>query len=397
VPFDGQRRLRIGYHCASFDSAIVRHGVLPFLRAHDRRRVEVVGYAGGLPASSTPPALPFDALRLVQGLDDEAFRQLVHQDGIDVLIELSGFSPGHRFAAMARRCAPVQVSFLGHFGTSGTPNVDFLLSDEVCTPFSEGQQYFSEKIFRLPGSMFCFDSSWSQQAAAGANPTRPKGRSILFGCLADGDRIDTDLIGTWATLLHRVPGSRLLIANDQLQTPDNRRFMVDRFRRHGISGDRLDLKQTDGPPADSDLFFNVDIVLDTIPYSSVEMVARAVSLGLPAVTCRGTRYAGRTASSLLLAMGRSDAVASSVGEYLALASRLASNPDQAQSLRPQLHQLSRGCSVFDASRFARSLEDAYLKMMATRASQSSETGWPPGTSGEQSGGPAYSGVASGIP
>ena len=101
-------------------------------------------------------------------LDDvaRAFRQMVRADGIDVLVELTGFSPGHRFPAMADRCAPVQVSFLNHTASSQVPNVDYILADEICLPEAGGfEAYYSEEIYRLPGCFFCFDYRGSDVSA----------------------------------------------------------------------------------------------------------------------------------------------------------------------------------------------------------------------------------------
>ena len=124
--------IRLGYHCSFMNSDTIRFIMSAIFKRHDRSRFTVYGYS----FTDVAPDIGegFDVFRVVQGLSDDQFADMVRADGIDILVELSGFSPHHRFGAMARRCAPIQVNYLNHSATSGVTNVDFLLVDEVSVP-----------------------------------------------------------------------------------------------------------------------------------------------------------------------------------------------------------------------------------------------------------------------
>ena len=168
----------------------------------------------------------FDAVRNTSGLSDSAFAQSVRDDEVDVFVEMSGFSFGHRFGAMARRCAPVQISYLNHFATSRVPNVDYILSDEICTPYEAGPQpTFTETIYRLPGCLLRYDYTESNGPPVSALPAVKNG-FVTFGCFGSANKVNTHDIGLWAEVMLQVPGSKILLQHSQLDAPDNRRYMI---------------------------------------------------------------------------------------------------------------------------------------------------------------------------
>jgi predicted O-linked N-acetylglucosamine transferase (SPINDLY family)/glycosyltransferase involved in cell wall biosynthesis len=360
--FDGKRKLRIAYHCSFMDADTVRYGLRRAIAAHDRSKFEVLGYSPMPLSDDTRSA--FDTVCDTASLDDEAFLQLVRQDRIDVLVELSGFSPGHRFVAMAGRCAPVQVSYLNHFATSRVPNVDYVLSDEICMPIdSDTQKSFSETIYRLPDCLLCYDYTDGDNPAVTDPPSLTK-KAVTFGCFASGDRINAQLIGIWADLMHRVPGSIMLIQNHDLDPPDNRRYMQERFRRHGISPDRLILRG-DADRADRlKAYGEIDISMDTFPCCAEDIVAESLWQGVPVVTLKGTRFSSRTGASLLSAADCSEFIAHDFKEYVEIATTLALHPECLLPLRHNLRQRFAKGGLSDSSHTARNLEHAYLKMIA---------------------------------
>jgi len=363
--FDGARKLRIAYHCSFMNADAVRRRLRQAIAAHDRSRFEVLGYTP-MPLSDDMLSA-FDTVRYTASLDDAAFLELVRQDRIDVLVELSGFSPGHRFVAMARRCAPVQVSYFNHFSSSRVPNVDYVFSDEICTPIdSDAQESFSETIYRLPDCLLCYDYSDDDHPAVAEPPSLTK-KIVTFGCLGSGDRINTQLIGTWADIMHRVPGSMMFIQNNDLDPPDNRRYMQDRFRRGGISPDRLILRGGAEPADRLEAYGGIDILLDTSPCCAEDIIAESLWQGVPVVTLKGTRFGSRTGASLLSAAGCPEFIAHDFKEYVEIATALAFHPDNLLSLRHNLRQRFAKGGLNDSSRHARNLEHAYLKMIAMQA------------------------------
>jgi len=375
--WDGQRRVRIGYHCAFMHLDTIRYMMARVLQAHDRARFEIYAYS----PFPLPPdiAQGFDVIRDTSATRDapgavsfhdefmishDAFRRLVGGDGIDVLVELTGFSPGHRFQAMAERCAPVQVSFLNHTASSQVPNLDYIIADEICLPEAGGfQAHYSEAIYRLPVCFFCFDYRGSYYPPLTAPPSLARGY-VTFGCFGFGGKLNTDLLRLWADLLHAIPSARLHIQNVQIANERSRRFLVERFRRLGIEADRLTLAVGVDRRALLDVYAEIDIMLDTWPYCGGNSTAEALWHGVPVITLTGDRFGSRYGASLLAAVGCADLAADSPDQYIAIAKRLAGDPARLADLRQRLRDMSIEHGLGDSVGFARRLEEAYVDMLS---------------------------------
>ncbi|HEV8014399.1 MAG TPA: glycosyltransferase [Stellaceae bacterium] len=359
--YDEQRKIRVGYHCSFMNGDTIRFQMRNVIAAHDRTRFDVIGYS--------PAPLPtdirsaFDVVRDTgNNMRDSQFVDQVRKDQIDVLVELTGFSPGHRFGAMSARCAPVQISYLNHHGTTGVANIDYILSDEIATPRNiETDSHFTEQICRLPGCFFCFDYEGSP-APSVLDPPSLKSGFVTFGCFGSGSKINPQLIELWAQLLHRVPGAIFFIRNRQLDNPDNRRYLKDRFRRFGIPAERLKLAGGCDRYEILESYAEVDISMDTWPYCGGNTIAEALWQGVPVITCRGSTMPSSYGASLVTAAGCGDLVGNSFDEYLSLASALAQNPEHLLYLRHNLRRMCKEHGLSDSVQFSRRLEDAYIDL-----------------------------------
>ncbi len=364
-PVPGRKTIRIGYHCSFMDSDTIRNMMREVIASHDRDRFEIYAYA--------PNRFPDDLSRHLNvwrytpasDYSDAAFADLVRSDEIDIFVELSGFSPGHRFGAMAIRCAPVQVSFLNHTGSSQVPNVDYVIADEICIPSgSPSERFYSEKIWRLPGCFFCFDYSKFDEPQVFEPPVLANGY-ITFGCFGSGGKIGRELIAMWAELLKRVPESRLYLQNPQLGQEVDRNFMRDCFKAAGIPSSRLIVE----PGVDrKQLIINyglVDISLDTWPYAGGNTIAESLWHGVPVVTYRGDRFSSTYGASLLAAAGCPELVGDTPERYIEVAAKLAGDPDKLVHLRKNLRRMSFEYGLGDSRLFARRIEEAFVKMLDT--------------------------------
>ena len=356
---DGYRRIRVGYFCSFLDTDTIRFQLMPALRHRNREKFEVYGYSPS--RASSDIVAGFDQFRATGVITDKAFIRLVQSDEIDVLVELSGFSPQHRFAAMAARCAPVQVSYLNHTGTSGVPNVDYVLADNVCV-LPEEDRFFTEKVWRLPGSFFCFDYD-SANAPEVAPPPSTSNGFITFCCFGSGGKINRQLIELWSAIINSVPDSLLLIRNSQASRADNRRYLQDRFRYYGIPAERLKILRGTDRRGILKCYADADISLDTWPYCGGNTIAESIWQGVPVITLKGNRFSSRYGSSLIMAAGCPELVAGTPEQYVDLAVRLTQSPDRLNYYRANLRNMARKHGLGDAKRFASNLESAYIEML----------------------------------
>lgn len=369
TPLSNERRIVVGYLCGWWDSSTIRGQAIPFISKHDRSKFRVIGYSPARCGSSITQY--FDEFRVVGRLSHVELAELIRRDKCDVLVEFSGFSPNHRFAVMGARCAPVQISYLNHAGTSGIANVDYVIADDVALP-QECSAYYSEKVLRLPGSFFNFNYDWDKFPDAGPAPCIGAGY-LTFGCFGGESKINDAQTYMWAKLLSAVPTARLFLRNRGLATAENREFMARRFRQWGIGESRLRLE----PGADrySILkdYSHVDISLDTWPYNGGNTIAESLWQGVPVLTILGGTFASRYGASLLAASGCADLVASDLDDLVRKARELDKGRSRIVSLRSDLRRMMHEFGFSDAERFCRNWEQALAtavkNALATEASR----------------------------
>lgn len=362
IPYRGDRKIKVGYFCAWFDSDTFKSILGQVIKRADREKFEIYGYSSS-PVSDEIKAA-FDHVKVTGGLSDAEFVKFVRADQIDICIEITGFSPFNRFSAMASRCAPIQVSYLNHTGTSAVPNVDYILADEVSVP-PDHDRHFTEKVWRLPGCFLSYNYDAYEMPAIAPPPSIERGY-VTFGCFGSGGKISTPLIELWSKVMHRVPGSKFFVRNNQLSTQDNRAFMENRFRRFGIDASRLTILGGTDRATILKCYDEIDISFDTWPYCGGNTVAESLWQGVPVVTLKTARFSGRYGASLLLVAGCGELVANSQEEYIDLASALAGSPDRLRDYRARLRNLVSTHGLTDATAFAHKLDAAYMAMMRRR-------------------------------
>ena len=358
-PFKSARKIRIGYYCAFMDGDTIRFIMSAVIENHDRSKFAVYGYAPTSLASDIEKA--FDTVRTTLLLSDDEFIKLIRSDEIDIFVEMTGFSPLNRFGAMASRCAPIQISYLNHTGTSAVPNVDYILADEISV-LPEEDRFFTEKVWRLPGCLLCYNYDMVDLPPVGNVPSKTKG-FVTFGCFGSGGKINDELIAIWARIMNCVPGSRLFLRNHQLTHENNREFMIHRFRRYGISADRLMISGGADRETILRCYADVDISLDTWPYCGGNTVAESLWQGVPVITLKGDRFSSRYGASLLTAAGCGELVADSADEYVTIAAGVAGSLERLSHYRNNLRAMMREHGLCDARRFAAKLDAAYMEMM----------------------------------
>ncbi len=368
APFDGKRPLNIGFVCSFWESDTIRFQFMPILRHHDARRFKFFAYNTlSQPNTSSNPHEIRDfckEFRSVAGLTDDQFIDRVRGDEIDILVDLNGFSGGHRYAAMASRCAPIQATYLNYTSTTAVPNIDYVIADDIAAP-PELDLFFTETIYRLPGCFFCFNYDVDDLPPV-SPPPNIQNEFLTFGCFGSRGKITEPLIQLWSAVLHKIPGSRLYIRNHELSPPDNLNFMQTQFDNCGISADRLILQG--GGPRKSILasYAEVDIALDTFPYGGGNTTAEALWQGVPVLTLRGPRFSSAYGASLLKAAGCADLIADTPAQYIDLAVGLSQDSSRLRYYRENLRKLSFNHGLSDARAFAAKMDDAYVNMAELR-------------------------------
>jgi predicted O-linked N-acetylglucosamine transferase (SPINDLY family) len=284
---------------------------------------------------------------------------LIRELEIDLLVDLNGHTMGWRPAVLKYRPAPVIAGFLGYAGTTGAEFVDYIIGDPQVTPFSLSPA-LSEKILQLPDSFWPTDPALPQpQAVSRAQAGLPPD-AFVFCCFNSNHKIRPEIFDIWARLLNAVPDSVLWIR--QGPPAMNARFRHQAAARGVDPGRILFAGRTDSFAQHLGRQALAALFLDTFPYNAHATASDALWAGLPIVTLRGKSMVSRVTASFLANLELEELVASSPGEYERIARALAMDPGRLRDVRHRLAQARTTSSLFDAQRFARGIEAAFLEM-----------------------------------
>ncbi len=348
-----QKRLRLAFHSADWSSVEIRHQILPILTYLDPTQFETTCYAS--PQSSLPLVPESIHVEQLENNSSEGFIKRIREGQIDILIELSGLNPGNQYSAMAARCAPVQIAYLGHMATTGLRQIDYLIADEwICPPIL--RDLHTEKIIRLPQCYTCFDIPRLGLANGISEPRRLDSR-FTFGCFASTSLMNREMLECWARILVLAPHSRLLIASPELSASDCRSSLQEFFRIYKFPREcLLFLPRLPGqiPPH---LTAQIDLYLDTFPHGDPYGVACCLSRGIPSISVSGETMASRLGSSLLINAGMQDYIVRNFSEYVNLATSLSRHPQDLQRWKTTLPTQLFESGLTNVPRFAKQFQE----------------------------------------
>jgi predicted O-linked N-acetylglucosamine transferase (SPINDLY family) len=359
-------RLRVGMVSGDLRQHSVGHFIEGLLPQIDQARIELIAYpthpkVDDLTARIRPY---FSAWKPLFGLSDETSARLIHADGVHVLIDLSGHTAYNRLSVFAWKPAPVQVTWLGYFATTGVAEMDYVLADEVGVPMSH-QAHFTESVWYLPDTRLCFTPPASDLSVSPL-PSLQNG-FITFGCFQNLAKVGDDVLEVWGQIFDALPDARLRIQAKQLGEADQLQKLLMRLQHHGIGRERVTTHASNHREAYLASHAEVDIILDTFPYTGGTTTCEALWMGVPTLTLSGDSLLARQGASLLTAAGLAQWVAESRKDYVTRAIALASDRPGLAGLRAGLRRQVQASPLFDSHRFARNFEDALWGMWQARA------------------------------
>jgi protein O-GlcNAc transferase len=269
--------------------------------------------------------------------------------GIDILIDLSGHTAGGALALFARRMAPVQVTWLGYPGSTGVPNMDWLIGDAIVTP-PEADALCSERVARLSQTVFCFAPEADHPLPDFATLSRD--RPFTFGSFNNIPKLTPRTIALWSSVLAAVPDARLLLRAPSFQDP----AAIARFRRlfaeAGTDPARLVFRGPVGLDAMMQAYAEIDVALDPLPYTGGTTTLQALWMGVPVVTLQGGHFVSRMGASFMTAAGLQDWVSLDAPAYIARATRAAADRPALLALKAGLRDRLLARPAWDADHFA---------------------------------------------
>jgi predicted O-linked N-acetylglucosamine transferase (SPINDLY family) len=352
------RRLRVGYVSPDFREHPVARFLLPLLREHDRRQVEVFAYSD----VTTPDAVTAivrnhgDRWRDVALLGDEQLADRVRADSIDILVDLASHSGHNRLLTFARKPAPVQVSYLAYCSTTGVDAIDYRVTDRFLDPPGESTHYI-ETSLHLPNCYWCYCAPPLRNSVPPTTQRLPG--PPTFGCLNNFAKVTDITLELWTRLLRRVPEARLLV----YARAETHRDRVRRALREARVEESRAAFVGHQPLADYLATYRlIDVALDPHPYGGGTTTCDALWMGVPVVSLAGRTAVSRAGSTLLANVGLERLVARNEEQYVELAAALIRDASALAALRRELRERIESSPVMDAKRFARDLETAFRRV-----------------------------------
>lgn len=294
----------------------------------------------------------------VHALDDAEVARLVAWLGIAVLVDLAGHTEHNRLGVFARRAAPVQLAWLGYFASTGLPSIDAVVLGGAMAS-AGAQQFYTEPLECLPRLHFAYTPP--PYAPLPAPPPSLASGRVSFGSFNNPAKLSDATLALWAGALAAVPGSRLVLKWNSFGDPAFAEHTRRRFAAHGLDPQRLDLRPASTHPQMLAEYGDIDIALDSLPFSGALTSLEALWMGVPVLTLPGRRPVSRQTLALLQALGLPDWVASTPRQFAALARRWADDLPGCQGLRQTLRQRVQASELGDGAGLARALEAVYRR------------------------------------
>jgi predicted O-linked N-acetylglucosamine transferase (SPINDLY family) len=371
LPREPAARLRVGYVSPDFRQHAVATFFVPVLAAHDRAQMEIYLYGEVRSPDAVTARLQGMAEHWLTtcGLSTRELAERIRNDGIDILVDLAGWTVGSRLDAFACRPAPVQLTWLGYAGTTGLgPNsgLDGRVTDAWADPPGETETHFTECLLRLP-SGFIAQRPISDTVSGASSRRAPTVDAIRFGSFNNAAKISAATVALWVATVNAVPGSRLILKNHALNDPHIVRELRGRFAKAGLAAERLELRPALAAYDDHlRAYDDIDIALDTFPYHGTTTTCEALFQGVPVVTLAGRTHASRVGVSLLSRVGFTEWIASSESDFVARAAALAGDVAGLTALRASLSKKLLEAPLFDPVYLARDLETLYRQLITEK-------------------------------
>lgn len=355
------RRIRLGILSADLHHQHpVNIFMQPILARIDHNKFEVFLYFTGITYDEQTALAKqrTDHWVAASSLTNSQLARRIEEDEIDVLLELSGHTSLNRMPMLAYRTAPVQVTFLGYPGSTGVPNIDWILADSTVAP--EGSEpLFTEKVLRLPHTVFCYapEAEYPFPNYGEEYKTRP----TTFGSFNNVSKLTQHTVRLWSAILHEIPTSRLVLKAPSFNSTAVINIFQERFKSEGININRIEFR---GPVGLSDMmaeYADIDIALDTLPYNGGTTTLQALWMGVPVVVKEGTNFASRMGASFMRAAGLDDWVAQSDLEYVQIAVRMAGDKEKLFALKQGMRKYLLSRPAWNIDNYVIDLENAIQK------------------------------------
>ena len=360
--FSADKKLRIGYISPDFRQHAIANFVLPFLRDFDSDNFSVFCYQTGKKDAVTE-RLKRNKIswRDLSGRNERTTARIIAEDNIDILVDLSGHSQNSCLPVMACKPAPVQISALGYTATTGLNAIDYFLSDTTCLPEQENSAGFTEKIIRLPNCHLCYAPGVVRDMpTAGIKAPVLENDFVTYGSFNNFAKVSDDVLYLWRAILEASPDSVLIIKSKICSIESGREIVRDRLTKMSLPLDRIELRPYS--PDYLEQYRDIDIALDTFPYTGGLTTCEALYMGVPVVSLRGKTHGSRFGTSILTAADLPELIAKNSMDYINKAVHIGKRKELVAGYHVGLREHLLKSPLMDSRKYMQELEKIYREI-----------------------------------
>jgi predicted O-linked N-acetylglucosamine transferase (SPINDLY family) len=358
-----ERRLRIGYVSPDFKKHSVAYFIEPVLYVHNHDKYEIFCYSDVVNTDGFTDRIRSyaDQWRNISGMPDEEVEEIIRKDRIDILMDLAGYTAGNRIPVFARKPAPIQAGWIGYPATTGLSAMDYRITDNHADPPGMTEQYYVEKLLRLPDCYLCYLPDGDSPEISPL-PALESGH-VTFGSFNNFAKVSSETLSLWTGILKEIPDSRLLIKAVCFSDEATCQRITRVFADNGIASERIELLPLEPFMRNHlNLYSRADIGLDTFPYHGTTTTCEAMWMGVPVITMTGKSHVSRVGTSLLSNVGLTEFIAGSDDEYIDIAVKLSNDIERLKTFRAGIRDMMISSPLADKERFIVNLEKLYREM-----------------------------------
>lgn len=357
----GSEKLRIGFVSGDFKNHPVGYFIEGLINYLAKRQFDLVAFPT-VPKEDelTSRIKPFFQEWLpIYGKNNRNAATLIHDKKIDILIDLAGHSAHNRLPVFSYKPAPIQITWLGYFATTGLPEMDYFIGDPYMSPENE-HHHFTEKVWNLQETWLCLTPP--DPSITISPPPLLKNGYITFGCFGHLSKMNKEVIKLWATILQRILNSKLFLKAKQLSDAKVIADVQHQFAKYGITADRLIFEGPSSRDEYLKAYNQIDMVLDTFPYPGGTTSSEALWMGVPVLTLKGDRFLSHIGESIAHNSYRTEWIAADKNDYINKAVSFSSDPQLLARIRAEQREMILQAPLFDTKSFTRNFEKALWSM-----------------------------------
>ena len=357
--FDADKKLHIGYISPDFREHALANFMSPLFKDYDAENFSVTCYSTGKKDFVTEKIKNFDVgWRDLTGKEPAEAARIINEDDVDILVDLSGHSQDSCLPILAHKPAPVQICALGYTASTGLNAIDYFLSDKICSPERNTLDTFTEKILRLDTCCFCYAPGLIRKMPAPElrAPVLSNG-FVTFGSFNNFAKVSEDVLYMWRAILDGVPRSRLILKGKIFSLDDGREIVKEKFRKISFPLDRVEFRPYS--PDYLEQYKDIDVALDTFPYTGGTTTCEALYMGVPVVTFRGKTHGARLGASILNSADVKELIANSPMDYVQKVIQLSRRKELIAAYHVGLREHVKNSALMDGQKYLRELERIY--------------------------------------